>query len=760
MNYKKNYRPSCKQLRKYIAGVCCLSLAFSLAACSDGSDDTTDNTSAYVYDDTSSSDMFSASDLDSSYDISKATSIELSDSNNTFTISKAGTYILSGSVSDGQVIVDAGKNDEIQLVLDNVNITSKSSAAIYVKKADTVYITTAENSVNTLCTSGEFEDDDSESSNVDAVIFSKDNLTLNGSGTLTISTEYGHGIVSKSDLKVTNGSYHINASSTALNGKDSVRICGGSFDLVSGKDAIHSENDDSDENGFIYISNGTFDITSDGDGISSSAVLTIDGGSFDIVSGGGNENGRVHSDDKFGGGMDFGKMMQKFFNQQQDNMTGDGDSTNEMPSIPDGFNADEMPSIPDGFSADEMPSIPDGFSADEMPSMPDGFNMGEMPAMPDGNDGNNSGEIPAMPDGDNAGEMPSMPDGDNDGEMPAMPDGDNSGEMPAMPGDMNGSEDSSETTDSTSTKGLKSGTAIVINGGIFNIDSADDSLHSNGTLDIYAGTFNIASGDDGIHADNDLYIYDGVIDISTSYEGIEGGTITIDGGNITLTASDDGLNANASDTTPLITINGGYITINAQGDGVDSNGNLVVNGGETYVFGPTANDNGAIDYETSGTITGGIVVAVGSNGMAQNFGSDSTQGSMLVNISGSAEDEITLTDSDGNVIINCTSPKSFSSVVISSPEIKEGGTYTLTAGDNSSTVEMTSLIYGNGFGFGGGMGGGGDRGFGGGQGGGRGFGGGKDFDSADNANKPDNANGDDNSSSPDKGKNFDNSKNN
>ena len=202
----------------------------------------------------------------------------------------------------------------------------------------------------------------------------------------------------------------------------------------------------------------------------------------------------------------------------------------------------------------------------------------------------------------------------------------------------------------------------------------------------------------------------------------------MNGGRVDLTSSDDGFNASAGNsadgavagnprggyggyggsTNCSLTINGGFVKVNASGDGLDSNGILAVNGGEIYVSGPTNSGNGAIDYENSGVITGGVLIAAGASGMAQNFGSSSTQGSILLTsqtaVSGGTE--ITLKDSKGNVIASFTPEKNFNSVVVSAPEIKQGGTYTLTAGSWSETVKMTSLVYGGGGQFGpGGQGG-------------------------------------------------------
>lgn len=274
----------------------------------------------------------------------------------------------------------------------------------------------------------------------------------------------------------------------------------------------------------------------------------------------------------------------------------------------------------------------------------------------------------------------------------------------------------------TSAKGLKAGTQVTVTGGTFQLNCCDDAIHSNGDVTISGGSFTIATGDDGMHADDTLSISSGTIDITRSYEGLEGAKVLISGGKISIVASDDGINAaGGSDQSGsggfgfapdafggsgdyLIRISGGVVTVNASGDGIDSNGDIEVTGGELYISGPTSNGDGTIDCDGSATITGGIVVAAGSTGMAENFGTASTQGSILVNLSGSAGQTITLKDSDGDILASFTPAKAFGCVVVSAPGVAQGGTYTIAAGGASTTVTMESLIYGSGMGGFGGMG--------------------------------------------------------
>lgn len=275
-----------------------------------------------------------------------------------------------------------------------------------------------------------------------------------------------------------------------------------------------------------------------------------------------------------------------------------------------------------------------------------------------------------------------------------------------------------------SAKGLKAAGNLIVNDGTFTISTTDDGLHSNSDMSINGGSFTIATGDDGLHADNDLIINSGIIDITDCYEGLEGLTITVNDGTININASDDGINAAggtdssgfggfgrdafSADSDANIYIKGGTITINADGDGIDSNGNLYVTGGEIYVSGPESNADGALDYDGEATITCGTLIAAGASGMAENFGSDSTQGSILVTFTTqSAGTTISLLDESGSTLLSWQSDKTYSSVVISSPDIVVGNTYTIKAGNYETTVTMDSTIYGSGMGMGGFPGGGG-----------------------------------------------------
>jgi len=545
-------------------------------------------------------DFFSSRDLEGTYDEASAVPIVLSGDSascssgavqingSTVTITKEGTYLLSGSLLDGSVIVETTKEEKVQLVLNGVSMTSSVSAPIYVRQADKVFVTLADGTENHLENGGSFEAIDDNA--IDAVIFSKDDLTLNGSGALTVMSPAGHGIVSKDELTVTGGTYRLVTASHGLVGKDSVAICSASVDMDTGKDGIHAENKDNAALGSLYIESGTFTGSTAGDGISASFMMQIDGGTFDLTTGGGSENAEPKTQEQFGGG------------------------------------------------------------------------PGGMPGRPGGG-------------------------------------------MPGKPRTMTQETTAEDTSqEDVSAKGIKSAGDLVIRGGIFTIDAADDAVHSNADLLILDGVFDVQTGDDGFHADAAAVIRGGEIDISESYEGVEGLSVEIHGGNLKITASDDGINAAggtdqsgfggmrggdmfASDPNSFVNIFGGNIQIQASGDGIDSNGALEISGGYTVVSGPTYGDTAVLDYgeRSTGSIQGGTFIGTGALQMAQSF-SAAEQGVIALNVdSQAAGSTISLSDENGSVLLTYTPPLDYSIAILSCPEMISGKDYTVTIGSVSGT---------------------------------------------------------------------------
>ncbi len=510
-----------------------LSTAMLLSGCSNGetisspsvtdtSEKTVSTADVATVQTSSTNDWFSNRDMEQGYDEAAAVTVQLNGDTaacssdavaidgGRITLLDEGIYLFSGTLADGQIVVNADSADKVQIVLDGADITSVSSAAIYCLEADKVFLTLAENAENTLSNGGTFTAIDDN--NIDAVIFSKTDLTLNGTGSLTVNSPAGQGIVSKDKLTVTGGTYTVTAAKHGFTGKDSVAVAAGSFTITSGKDGIHAENADDASKGFLYIADGSFEIDSDGDAISASGTLQIDGGSYVLTTGGGSASATMRA----------GDTMQR-----------------------------------SGFK---------DFSADKAPS-----------------------------------------------------------------------DAASTTADTESCKGIKADGALTVNNGTFLLDTCDDGVHGGADVTIIGGEWTIRTGDDSIHADAAVVIQAGTFSIPYCYEGVEGQSVTIDGGTLDIIACDDGINAAggadsagmdfgfgkqdqfAADGNCFIIINGGTITVVSGGDSIDSNGSLAVNGGTLDL---TCNGNGNTAIDTNGTYTNN-----GGN-VTTNDGSESGNGGM------------------------------------------------------------------------------------------------------------------------------------
>ncbi|MCR5653466.1 MAG: carbohydrate-binding domain-containing protein [Ruminococcus sp.] len=223
--------------------------------------------------------VFTDRDLEQTADLTDAVKYTVKNGEN-IEITKAGVYVLSGNAENATVTVDAADDDKVQIVLDGVSISNESAPAIYVKSADKVFVTTAKDSKNILNVTGSFTKDGEI--NTDAVIFSKDDLVLNGQGTLEISSA-DNGITSKDDLKITGGTLNITSTADAIEGNDSVAIADGKITINSQKDGLHAENSDDNSSGYVYICGGTLNITASADGIQGTTTVQIDDGTFALT---------------------------------------------------------------------------------------------------------------------------------------------------------------------------------------------------------------------------------------------------------------------------------------------------------------------------------------------------------------------------------------------------------------------------------------------------------------------------------------------
>ncbi len=486
-------------------------------------------------------------------------------------ITEAGSYILSGTLADGQVKVDIPIDETVFLILDGADIRCSGGAAVCILNAGKTVITLADESVNSITGGTGNDSGDSAESDASGAVYSKDDLTVNGTGTLTVTADDSHGIHCRDDLKIIGGTITVYSANDALKGRDSVTIRGGTLILNAGGDGIQSNNAEETGKGTVFIEGGELDITAVSDGIQAETELLVTGGNITLLTGGGSGRAAVSTRD-----------------------TGDR-------------------------------------------------------AVPDMNSGATAAYEPAAA--------------------------------------FTSAED-----DSVSAKGLKSGSLITLSGCTVTADSADDAVHSDGDILIKSGTLVLQSGDDGIHAEFILQADGGTVSILKSYEGLEGASIILNGGEITVNAFDDGINAvNGGDADirqsgwaaqdASVSVNGGVTKIIAAGDGLDSNGSIAMTAGELMIDGPVDQGNGALDYMGTFEISGGTLTAAGSAGMAQNASSGSVQCSALIAFAEQAGgSELKLTDASGKTILSCTPSKAYACILLSSPELKKGGSYTLTSG--------------------------------------------------------------------------------
>ncbi len=377
-------------------------------------------------------------------------------------IDAEGDYLLSGELN-GRILIDAGKNDKVRLILNGLTVRSTDSTAIFALKADKVTITLAEGTQNSVISGTKLLTEDDEE--LDAAIYSKADLVINGSGSLAVSSPKGHGILSKDDLRLISGSISVDAYEDGVRGRDAVQMYGGTLNIIANGDGIKSNNDEDEEKGYV----------------------SIDGGEV-----------------------------------------------------------------------------------------------------------------------------------------------------------------------------------------------------------------NISAGEDGIDAETSLQIRGGAVNVIKSYEGLEAQHMLISGGTVSIMASEDGLNAAGGDNASAqigwgrgfsgghqsLLISGGVVTIDAGGDGIDSNGTIEFAGGEIYVSGPVSSRNGALDSDSEMTLTGGVLLAAGSAGMASAPVSDNQAVTLIVaNAYQRGGKRVSIRNSYGEELAAFIPNKDWSSIVVSVPGIKKGEAFDIYVGD-------------------------------------------------------------------------------
>jgi hypothetical protein len=475
-------------------------------------------------------------------------------SGNKVIISSAGTYSISGMLLDGQILVNTAKGASVEIILNGAAITCSNSSPLYIENSKKTKIVLADNSKNYLSDGSVYAANKTKKNEPNAALFSRDDLTISGNGSLEVKGNYNDGIASKDKLTITGGTISVNSADDGIKGKDYVNIKGGNITIAAKGDGLKSAKEDDSTaetalmmDGKIVISGGKINITSEkGDAIQAASYIDIEGGEFVLTTGAGAQS----------------------------------------------------------------------------------------------------------------------------------------------------------VSRAASLKAISAGDNLVIGGGTFVINSSDDALRSNNTLTINGGTFDIATGNNGIIGDSTVEINNGDIRISQSYEGLEGSVVKINSGKVHINSNDDGISIRSSRkgygtssrrrsgsrSSNYLYVNGGYTVVNAYGDGIDVNGAVEMTGGTLLISGPLNSMNGPLDYDWSFKISGGLLIAAGSSGMAQVPYTGSTQNSVLVYFdTWQAEGTLFHVQSgDGGEVVSFAPPKAYSSVAFSSPKLINGTAYDVYSGGSSS----------------------------------------------------------------------------
>lgn len=615
---------------------------------------------------------------------------------NCITISAGGTYRLSGKLTKGQVLVTG--SEKVKLYLDGVEITSPSGPALVCTNEKRTILSLSKGSQNTLTDSADNADTEINGCNVSAcALFAQDKLTINGSGSLTVTGSSVDGIVCKDDLKLVNGTITVEAAQDGVKGKDCVAMFGADLNVTAGNDGIKSTESNDDTKGFLQLEQGSATVQAGGDCLQAETLVWIADGTYHLTSSGtavNTETGEANSSKGIHCGGDVkiagGKLT---IDAAEDgvNCTGSLElqaGEVDVTSAEDGIQADGDLTVSGGAVTITTTGTVAASAQDDF--QPNNFGGGNPPSgdMPSGNP-------PELPDGETfgggnfGGNGNTPPDNADNRQNAAASD---ASAIPAAamqttadPSTDAGASAAAATTtaaEDVTSKGIKCGGNLTMSGGSCTIDSTDHAVHAAGMAVFSGTTLEITSDNKGISSHGDLEISGGDITIHSCTEGVESkAEMTISGGNVRiLDASDDGLNTGGSDSSShAVTISGGYIYVNASGDGVDSNSTWEMSGGTLLVCGPTSGGDGSLDANSNMTYTGGTLLALSSKGMMEYPESGCL---IATNCNAAAGEQISIVDKNGTVLATLQSPKAVSDVIYgigdSDPAdytIVTGGTY-------------------------------------------------------------------------------------
>nr|WP_302696792.1 carbohydrate-binding domain-containing protein [uncultured Ruminococcus sp.] len=588
---------------------------------------------------------------------------------NCITISAGGTYRLSGKLTKGQVLVTG--SEKVKLYLDGVEITSPSGPALVCTNEKRTILSLAKGSQNTLTDSANNADTEINGCNVSAcALFAQDKLTINGSGSLTVTGSSVDGIVCKDDLKLVNGTITVEAAQDGVKGKDCVAMFGADLNVTAGNDGIKSTESNDDTKGFLQLEQGSATVQAGGDCLQAETLVWIADGTYHLTSSGtavNTETGEANSGKGIHCGGDVGIAGGKLtIDAAEDgvNCTGSLElqaGEVDVTSAEDGIQADGDLTVSGGtVTITTTGTVAASAQDDFQPNNFGGGNFGGNGNTPPGNADHRQNAAASDASAIPAAAMQTIADPSTDAGASAAA---------AM---------TTAAEDATS-KGIKCGGNLTMSGGSCTIDSTDHAVHAAGTAVFSGTTLEITSDNKGISSHGDLEISGGDITIHSCTEGVESkAEMTISGGNVRiLDASDDGLNTGGSDSgSHAITITGGYIYVNASGDGVDSNSTWEMSGGTLLVCGPTSGGDGSLDADGNMTYTGGTLLALSSKGMMEYPESGCL---IATNCNAAAGEQISIVDKNGTVLATLQSPKAVSDVIYGIGD-SDSADYTIVTG--------------------------------------------------------------------------------
>lgn len=625
---------------------------------------------------------------------------EIEPEGSVYTITAAGEYTLSGALADGQILVDAGDEAEVKLLLKDAAISCSFGASIYVKSAAEVSVKAEEGTYNTV---SDLRTGSADGVEDDGAIYAACDLKLTGKGTLIVTAAFDNGVKSKDDLSLKNLTLKVTAAGNALKGNDSVTIKSGSLLLIStASDGVKTENSDlsakGNQRGTISIQGGQVDVYAAKDGLSAAYDVEISEEETCVVN----------------------VYTASYANVGE--IAGDAETYLIVPASLYGSDVDYYAYLYN----DDTAGVFQACTYDTMVYSGRTAYYGLVFRAPAGYR-NILFMIVAhgtTPDGTNyrastGGETVNTV---MNGYLITSVSGD------AISGDWVEITDSGNSSKTTySAKGIKAENEILISGGTITVYAMDDCLHANGgvtqnngatglgNVTIRGGSVTVTAADDGIHADGGLTIDGGTVTVIESHEGLEANVITLNGGVISVDADDDGLNACKGNATPMVYVNGGAVQVRTPSgdtDAIDSNGSFEMTGGIVLVLSGSQRGgrSGSVDVDGSVTVTGGTIVALGGICQLPQNGSVNTY---VSSGAGFSAGEYRLTDANGSTIFSFTLGESYSSCWIASDAFQLNGSYVVEK-DGSTFLSWTqsSATEGatDGFGGFGGYGGFGGRG--------------------------------------------------